>query len=167
MNTKKTKASSTKKVSKSSSKPAAKKAKLVTKKKTVSKAKPVVAKKVAAKKVSQKSKVIPALKKIVEAKKISHKRESRLKRMAYMTMSVLLGLLLGTFMSLFLELVYVRRAPMMGSSLQTHYFLGLASYLPYFVQPMFLLIGLIFGVWLGFWGWKMVYIERRHRMYQK
>ncbi|KKQ80317.1 MAG: histone protein [Candidatus Moranbacteria bacterium GW2011_GWD2_38_7] len=137
-------------------------------KKTVTKK--VVAKKaVVAKKVTKKSpakvlkrKTMPAVKKVVEARKTGRRRPS-IKRVVYMILSIILGILLGTFVQSFVELVYVKKALMGVGMMQTNYFLGMPSYLPMFVSVIFLLCGLAFGIWLGFWGWRFVYIEHRHR----
>ena len=143
--------------------------KVAPKKKIVktSSVKKVVPKKVMHKKVSAKSRALAATKTTAHAEKTGHKKESGLKRGVYMALSILLGLLLGTFVSLFMELVYMHEAARANIQLTTHYFLGMASYLPNFAQPLFLFCGLVFGIWLGFWGWNMVYVQRRHRMFRK
>lgn len=132
-------------------------------KKTVTKVKIATTKKMVARKAVQKTKTISALKKNVEAKKVSHRKHSAIKRTAYMSLSIILGLLVGSFVHLFVELVYMKKMMVENAVLETHYFLGLPSYLPLYSEPMFLLAGLAFGIWLGFWGWRFVYIERRHR----
>lgn len=142
-------------------KSSAKKTKTAVKKAAIKKAAP--AKKVAAKKTVAKHKTLSAPKKNVEAKRVGKSKLSSLKRATYMAFSIVLGLLLGTFVQLFLELVYMKKMMSSNVELQTNYFLGIPSFLPAIAEPFFLLAGLGFGIWLGFWGWRFVYVERRHR----
>lgn len=111
----------------------------------------------------KKQHTISAVKKSVGAKKMGERKLSSIKRSIYMAFSIVLGLLIGTFVQLFVELVYMRKMMSVISSPQVHYFMGIPSYLPSIVQGFFLLAGLAFGIWLGFWGWRFVYIEKRHR----
>ena len=139
-------------------------------KKSISKMKASTPKKtvkVASKKVVRKSKTISAAKRNIEVKKTGYKKEPTIKRVLYMTLSVILGLLLGIFVHLFVELVYMKSIIDNDGILKLNFFLGSPSFLPAIFQPFFLLCGLIFGVWLGFWGWNLVYVQRRHRMYRK
>lgn len=122
--------------------------------------------KVAKKKVVKKNKTIPAVKKIVQAKKTGSKKEPTIKRVAYMVLSIFLGLLIGEFVHLFIELVYMKKIMAVGGVLKTSYFLGMASFLPMPVEPLFLLAGLLLGIWIGITGWRVVYIEHRHRIFQ-
>lgn len=127
--------------------------------------KKTVAKKVSTtslrKKPASKSKTISASKKSVHVVKRRSNGLPSFKRMTYMTFSIILGILLATFLHLFVELVYMRNV--MVSELRTNYFMGMPSFLPMAVQPLFLIAGVAFGTWLGFWGWRFVYIEKRHR----
>jgi hypothetical protein len=152
-----------------------KKTKVVAAKKVVAKTKKVLAakkvvkvatKKAVAKKV-KKTKSMPSLKKGNVVEKISHKKESALKRFCYMTLAIILGLLLGTFVHLFVELAYFKKAQETGMDLPVNHFLGIYSFLPMPFVLMALLAGLVFGIWLGTWGWNMVYVQRRHRMFRK
>ncbi|EKD58241.1 MAG: hypothetical protein ACD_56C00167G0009 [uncultured bacterium] len=150
--------------------------KVATKKSVKAPVKKVAAKKVAIKKAAvltrtiekspakkiSKTKTMQSVKKVIEVKKTGHKH-SKVKRYSYMTLSIIFGLLLGTFVQAFVELVYMRKSLVDTGMMKTNYFMGFPSYLPVFASVMFILGGLSFGIWLGFWGWKYVYIEHRHR----
>ena len=123
--------------------------------------------KVATKKISKKSKTISASRKFFEIKRSGRAKDMPIKRIAYMTLSIILGLLIGLFVKLFLELVYMKNAMAVGATLKTNYFLGSPSYLPQAVQPLLLMAGLLLGIWIGLWGWEMVYVQHRHRMFRK
>lgn len=132
-------------------------------KKTLTSKKTATSKKIQIKKVAAKShKTLSASKTIVEAKKVS-KGGYGLKRASYMFLSIILGILIGIFVHLFIELVYMKNMMASDLDLSPSYFLGMPSYLPSFAEPLFLLAGLILGIWVGKWGWKFAYIDRRHR----
>lgn len=141
---------------------AASKTKAVSVKKVAVKSKPS-AKKVSRISSSKKAKTISAAKKVTQVKKVGRNSLTLVKRFVYMGFSIILGLLIGTFVQLFLELIYMRRMMSVTNDLRVNYFMGMPTYLPVIVQQFFLLAGLAFGIWLGFWGWRFVYIERRHR----
>lgn len=156
----------------SSKKIVAKKSVKVTPKKAVVK-KAAIKKAVVLKKIIKKSPVkktsgartMSSVKKVVEVKKTGHKH-SRTKRYSYMTLSIIFGLLLGTFVQAFVELVYMKKSLIDAGMMQTNYFMGMPSYLPMFASAIFILSGLAFGIWLGFWGWRFVYVEHRHRSHR-
>lgn len=134
--------------------------KKVAKKSTVSKA---VAKKVPTRKKIQTTKALPAIKKNIQAKKADRRKIFGIKRSFYMTCSVLLGLLIGIFVYFFMELVYMKNMVASSQAMKMNYFLAMPTYLPGFAGPLALISGLLFGLWLGNWGWKHVYIDRKHR----
>lgn len=89
--------------------------------------------------------------------------EVSLKQFVYIALSVLVGLLAGTMLRFLAEMIYLKRAVAQGIVLEQDYFLGLESYLPVSFCAFFLFCGLAFGIFLGFWGWKKVYIEHKKR----
>lgn len=90
----------------------------------------------------------------------------RAKRLLYMVLSVTLGALIASFVLGFVELIYLRGVFRMGAIPVSHQFLGMNL----FIEPTFFVLifglGVALGVWLGFWGWRVVYIEKRHRMFR-
>ncbi len=160
-----------------------KKTKAVAKKKTVSKVRTLSA----TKKVVKKTKTAAPLKrtsrksKTIAAPMLSHGRvltgESvarrkrvviyRMKRLSYMFLSLTLGILSAGFMVGLLEKIYIENSFKTGVVPDMHPFMGMQLF---FLPIFYILIfgaGLILGAWLGFWGWRVVYIEHRHRMFQK
>jgi hypothetical protein len=89
------------------------------------------------------------------------------KRITYMVLSLVVGFLSAGFVAGLLELVYLKNIYKLGIAPVTHNFLGLDL----FLFPAFYLIifgaGILLGTWLGFWGWRVVYIEHKHRMFHK
>lgn len=148
-------------------------------KKPTTKSKVVLAsRKPAAKKVEKKptKKIVPTKRKLKTmastkitkaAEKVSHKKESRIKKFAYMVLAVILGLLLGFFVQLFMELVYIKKTMDAGLQLQSSNLFGLNIYMPAPFAVSILLAGLIVGALIGRWGWNLVYVQRKHRMFRK
>ena len=83
------------------------------------------------------------------------------KQFIYMTLSVLIGLLAGTMLRFLADIVYLKRSIARGIELEPSYFLGLESFIPASFWALLLFCGLAFGIFLGFWGWKAVYVEGR------
>ncbi|KKP98175.1 MAG: hypothetical protein US25_C0006G0016 [Candidatus Moranbacteria bacterium GW2011_GWE1_36_7] len=90
-----------------------------------------------------------------------------IKRIAYMLLSLLVGILSAGFLLGILEKIYIENSLKTGLFPPTHQFLGMHLFLLPSAYVAIFLSGLIFGVWLGLWGWRVVYIEHRHRIYQK
>ncbi|EKE19899.1 MAG: hypothetical protein ACD_8C00088G0001 [uncultured bacterium] len=115
----------------------------------------------------QKTRTIAAPKKSESLARRNRIIAYRAKRLLYMVLSVTLGALIASFVLGFIELIYLKSIFRMGAIPVTHSFLGMQL----FVEPIFFVLifglGVALGVWLGFWGWRVVYIEKRHRMFQK
>lgn len=115
----------------------------------------------------QKAKTIAASKKSESVARRNRIIAYRAKRLLYMVLSITLGALIASFVLGFVELIYLKSIFRMGAVPVTHSFLGMQL----FVEPIFFVLifgaGVFSGVWLGFWGWRVVYIEKRHRMFQK
>lgn len=154
-------------------KSAAKKKKPVAspKKKVVKKAARVILTK---KKVA-KSKTIASLKRFrgaklskpVSSRILKEKKEPMIKRITYMALAIVLGLLIAVIADAFLEMVYLKNSLKMNIFPSAHGFLGFSFYLSLQAELTILLAGLCFGVWVGTWGWQTVYVERKHRIFRK
>jgi hypothetical protein len=90
-----------------------------------------------------------------------------IKRSTYMLLALIVGILSAGFVIGLLEKIYIENSFKMGATPMTHQFLGMNLFLLPIAYILIFAAGLIFGTWLGFWGWRVVYIERRHRMFQK
>ena|GEM_PF-5247386 len=155
------------------------KKKVVPKKKVVAKIRTVSS----VKKVIKKTKTAVAKKKVVRriktiaAPKVLHKKTSnkfsaakityRLKRLTYMILSVMLGLLIAGFLSGLLERTYLENNFNMEVLPTAYQFMGIDLFLAPIAYIVIFAAGFGFGTWIGFWGWRMVYIEHRHRMFKK
>lgn len=146
-----------------------------------------VATKVAVKKNSKKTKTAIVLKKIIKkpkaiaaqkvlkhealisesSAKMKRKVIYRTKRLVYMIMAVALGILSAGFVLGVIEKVYLQNSFRMGVNPVTHHFLGMQLFLLPIVYVLIFFSGLCFGTWLGFWGWRIVYIEHNHRIFRK
>lgn len=90
-----------------------------------------------------------------------------LKRVFYMFLSLVVGILSAGFVSGLLEKVYLEKILQEGGVPSSHMFFGTTLFLEPIAYVLIFGAGIAFGIWLGFWGWRVVYIEHRHRMYQK
>lgn len=89
------------------------------------------------------------------------------KRVAYMVLAIILGLLLGNLMHDFLEILYLKKLSEVGITPELHRTFGLYYFLPSFVVFVFLVGGVALGIWLGINGWRWVYVEGRGRTKRK
>ncbi|MEI7890996.1 MAG: hypothetical protein WCI36_03415 [bacterium] len=164
-------------------KQAPKKTKTVPKKKVVSKVRTVTLTKKVVKKTKtapvakaalKKHKTIAAIridsrKEVTSVFSTSEKRELRhsLKRWTYMVLALTVGILSAGFVTGILEKIYIENNLRMGHELLTHQFLGMSMFLLPVAYIVIFGIGICFGIWLGFWGWRVVYIEHNHRIFRK
>jgi hypothetical protein len=81
---------------------------------------------------------------------------TRIKHIAYLAASIILGLLLSLIAHAFIEMNYLGR---MGQSGQTVTFYGGCA-LPPIIQAVIWLAGGIGGYFLGQWWWRKLYVER-------
>jgi hypothetical protein len=153
------------------------KKKVIARVRTVSAVKKVVKKtKTAAapKKTIKKTKTMAAPK-LLHAKTLASNSQARqkriimyrLKRLTYMIMALAVGILSAGFLLGLMERIYLENSFKLGTNPITHQFLGMQLFLLPVVYVLIFGAGIAFGAWLGFWGWRMVYIEHRHRMYRK
>jgi L-threonylcarbamoyladenylate synthase len=89
------------------------------------------------------------------------------KRIAYMFLSIIIGLMFGMVFYLYLEMVCIKKMLAFGAVMPPNCFLGSNCFLPFYVQALFLLSGLCFGIALGIWGWRVVYVERHRWKFRK
>lgn len=151
--------------------------KVVAKVRTVSATKKVVKKtKVVAapKRTIKKTKTIASSKKIhvntltnKASTKPTRKIMWRLKRITYMILALVVGALSAGILLGFIEKIYLKNILNIGRIPVAHQFLGMQLFLFPTVYVLIFGAGLCFGAWLGFWGWRVVYVEHRHRMFQK
>ncbi|HWQ60617.1 MAG TPA: hypothetical protein VN420_05750 [Candidatus Fimivivens sp.] len=84
-----------------------------------------------------------------------------MKQTIYKIIAVGIGLLLGSIAHWLVEAWWIGYALSHGVPLTLRHTLGSACYLPWYVEGGFLLGGLAFGLFLGSWGWRVVYVEKR------
>lgn len=90
-----------------------------------------------------------------------------LKRVTYVVLSLVVGILISGFVVGLLEMIYLKNSLKLGVFPSSHEFLGMHLFLFPAVYVTMFVAGLVFGAWLGSWGWRVVYIEKRHRMFQR
>lgn len=88
------------------------------------------------------------------------------KRVTYMLLALALGILIAGFVLGFLEMIYLKNSLKFGMIPLTHQFLGMQLFLLPAVYVLIFGAGVVFGTWLGFWGWRVVYIEHHHRIFR-
>lgn len=149
--------------------PASKNKKTVATKKTIKKTAVKMPVKKVVKKSVKKTKTVASIKrhKVSLEKKSSRKKQVSPKRIAYMLLAIILGLLLGMIVYGFVEMIYLKNAYQSGIEPILYDTNGGSTFLPPVVKSSFMFVGLFFGVWLGFWGWRTVYIEHKHRIFKK
>ncbi len=77
-------------------------------------------------------------------------------------MAVVIGILLGVIFDGLLETWWISHNLAQGVVPKINNNWDFASYLPWQLSLGILALGLAFGFQLGFWGWRVVYIEKRH-----
>lgn len=86
-----------------------------------------------------------------------------LKRATYMFLSIIIGLMLGTIFHWLAEVWWINYAFSHSRTLVLHNNLGSSCYLTWQIEFGLLALGLALGIKLGFWGWRVVYVEHRRR----
>lgn len=84
-----------------------------------------------------------------------------------MLCAIFLGVLLATITHALVEMWYIRKFLAQGLIPQTFSFSGFRCFLPFYVQAIFLLSGVVGGYLLGRNWWRIVYVEHRHWRYNK
>lgn len=95
------------------------------------------------------------------------KSDVSFKRCFYMLLAIVLGILISMVTNSFLELIYLKRHIYSVNFPFSYDFAGFSFLLPIYVGAGLLMLGIIFGIWLGIWGWRTVYIEKNHRIFRK
>jgi hypothetical protein len=88
------------------------------------------------------------------------------KRITYMVSAIVLGLMIGTIVQSFVELIFLKRNLLVGAVPEPHTFLGAVSFLPSYAGAFFMASGLCLGLSIGVWGWNVVYVQHKHRMFK-
>jgi hypothetical protein len=88
-----------------------------------------------------------------------------LKRATYMLLSVIIGMLSASLAIGLLETAYINSSLKNEIALEPHHFAGMELLLSPAVYALVFAAGLAAGIRLGFWGWRVVYIEHRHRKF--
>lgn len=86
-----------------------------------------------------------------------------MKQVIYKIIAVGIGLLLGSILHWLVETWWIGYALSHGVPLTLHHTFGSACFLPWYAESGFLAAGLVFGLFLGSWGWRVVYVEGRRR----
>lgn len=87
-----------------------------------------------------------------------------MKRTSYILLALMIGILLALCAFGLAEGWWIRHTLAQGLLPESYSFLGmqLNMFLSPWVLASFLLAGILSGLKLGFWGWRVVYIEHRH-----
>lgn len=87
-----------------------------------------------------------------------------MKRIIYILLALAIGILLSLTAFGLAEGWWIRKALSQGLLPESYSFFGmkLNMFLSPWVLAAFLLAGILGGLKLGFWGWRVVYIEHRH-----
>ncbi|MEI6650817.1 MAG: hypothetical protein WCL23_05305 [Candidatus Moraniibacteriota bacterium] len=84
-----------------------------------------------------------------------------MKEIFYKIVAVGIGFLLGSIVHWLVEAWWIGYALSHDLPLVLHHTFGSACFLPWYVEGGFLSVGLVFGLFLGSWGWRVVYVERK------
>ena len=83
----------------------------------------------------------------------------RVKKIIYIILSSLLGIMFSYILHAAIEITYINNT----NVIIWYQHLGIGSCaLPPYIQYGLLMIGAIGGITLGFYWWRIVYIEKRH-----
>jgi hypothetical protein len=127
-------------------------------------AKKAAPKKKVVKKIAGKTKTMASGKihKVSIQKKASSKCKVSFKRVVYVLLSYVLGLLTGLTVYGLIEIIYLKNLEQSGMMPSLYEGFGVFSFFPPIAGISFLAAGLLFGAWVGSWGWRKVYAERKH-----
>jgi len=85
----------------------------------------------------------------------------RLKKIIYLFLSIVLGLILSFLIHALIEIIYLQNVN--SATVNWHSVLGKGSCaLPIWLQIGLPILGIVGGYLLGCWWWRIVYIEHRH-----
>jgi H+/Cl- antiporter ClcA len=86
-------------------------------------------------------------------------KPTKLKHIIYLIASTILGVLLSFLVHVWIELVYLDYATDHARTVRWY---GGCS-LPWIWQIILPIIGVVGGLWLGRWWWRVLYVEQRWR----
>lgn len=90
-----------------------------------------------------------------------------MKRILYLFLATLLGLLLSFIVHALTEILILQYAIRMHRIIHWHAFLNSSCALPTILIISLPIIGLLLGNFLGRWWWRIVYLEHRHWRFKK
>ena len=85
-----------------------------------------------------------------------------MKKKIYICCAIVVGLLLAAALDGLLETWWINRQVAAGIIPMVNNDFGWDAFLPWQLTVAFFAFGLAFGTWLGLWGWRVVYVEKRH-----
>ncbi len=87
-----------------------------------------------------------------------------MKKLAYIVLAVILGIILSFITHGIIEMIYLNWAEKNNILIKwTTVWGDKVCALPSWLIWLLPTIGAIFGLWLGFWGWKKVYGDKSHK----
>ena len=86
----------------------------------------------------------------------------QVKKIIYIKLFALLGLLFSLLLHAAIESIYLNVLARDGTNPTWHSMFGLSCALPVWLVLALPIAGILAGIWCGFQGWRIVYIEKRH-----
>ena len=92
----------------------------------------------------------------------------KLKRIIYLIVSICIGILMSYIAHALLEIWQLTKMEEKGYQVAwyDHFGVGVCALPPYLQYGIFVL-GILGGLFLGFWGWRIVYVEKRRWKFRK
>lgn len=81
-----------------------------------------------------------------------------MKKIIYIILWVFFGLILSSIFHAIIEIIYLNWAQ--NNNMPIHWVLNGACALPLWLIILLLILGIVFGIWLGLIAWRKVYIEK-------
>lgn len=81
-----------------------------------------------------------------------------MKKIVYIALWIILGLILSSIFHAVIEIFYLKWAE--ANNIVVHWTLNGACALPLWLIILLPILSIIFGVWLGLTAWRKVYIEK-------
>ncbi|MFH1597767.1 MAG: hypothetical protein ABIB97_01665 [Patescibacteria group bacterium] len=90
-----------------------------------------------------------------------------MKKTIYILLSTALGVLLSFILHAVIEVMFLNWAEANNLRPEWYSLLGKSCALPLSLNIGLLVAGVVFGIWIGFKWWKVVYVERKRGLFTK